>query len=50
MIRPSYPTAGHPAARNPVIPAFRKSALPVLLVCTTALAGCATTTPPPEIA
>jgi len=50
MIRPSHPTAGHPAARNPVFPAFRKSALPVLLICTTALAGCATTTPPPEIA
>lgn len=50
MIRPSYPTAGHPAARNPVFPAFRKSALPVLLIYTTALAGCATTPPPPEIA
>jgi type IV secretion system protein TrbG len=50
MIRPSYPTAGHPAGRNPVFPAFRKAALPVLLICTTALAGCATTTPPPEIA
>jgi len=29
--------------------AFRKSAFPALLICTTALAGCATTTPPPEI-
>ncbi|PZU68673.1 P-type conjugative transfer protein TrbG [Sphingobium sp.] len=35
-------SAGHPA--------FRKSAFTAVLICTTALAGCATTTPPPEIA
>ncbi|GBQ88594.1 P-type conjugative transfer protein TrbG [Asaia krungthepensis] len=50
MIRPSYPTAGHPAARNPVFLPFRKSALAGLLLSATALAGCATTTPPPDIA
>ncbi len=35
-------SAGHPA--------FRKSALAAVLICTTALGGCATTTPPPDIA
>ncbi|WP_131114771.1 P-type conjugative transfer protein TrbG [Lichenihabitans psoromatis] len=30
-------------------PAFRKSAFPLLLVCTSALAGCATAVKPPEI-
>ncbi|MBP9233027.1 MAG: P-type conjugative transfer protein TrbG [Hyphomonadaceae bacterium] len=30
-------------------PAFRKSGLPLLLLCTSALAGCATNLPPPEI-
>ncbi|MCX5512886.1 P-type conjugative transfer protein TrbG [Kaistia algarum] len=38
-----------PAFRKFGRPAFRKSAFPALLICTTALAGCATTTPPPEI-
>lgn len=50
MIRPSHLTAGYPAARNPVFPSFRKSAFAVLLLSATALAGCATTTPPPDIA
>jgi type IV secretion system protein VirB9 len=31
------------------MPGFRKSGLPLLLLCTSALAGCATHTPPPEI-
>jgi type IV secretion system protein TrbG len=35
-------SAGHPA--------FRKSAFMAVLICTTALGGCATTTPPPDIA
>lgn len=39
-----------PAFRKIGRPAFRKSVFPALLICTTALAGCATTTPPPEIA
>ncbi len=34
-------SAGHPA--------FRKSAFTAVLICTTALGGCATTTPPPNI-
>jgi type IV secretion system protein VirB9 len=34
-------SAGHPA--------FRKSAFTAVLICTTALGGCATTTPPPDI-
>lgn len=35
--------------RNPAIPAFRKSVLPVLLLSATTLAGCATPQKPPEI-
>jgi len=35
-------SAGHPA--------FRKSAFTAVLICTAALGGCATTTPPPNIA
>ena len=42
-------SAGRPAFRIHAIPAFRKSALPLLLLCTSALAGCATSMPPPEI-
>lgn len=58
MIRPSHLTAGFPA--NPVHAnapirgagksAFRKAGLAVLLLSATALAGCATTQKPPEIA
>ena len=50
MIRPSHPTAGRPAAGTPVFPSLRKSAYAVVLLSATALAGCATTTPPPDIA
>ena len=38
-----------PTFRKAGRPAFRKSAFPLILVCTTALAGCATTQEPPEI-
>lgn len=37
------------AFRNPAIPVFRKSVIPVLLLSATALAGCATPQKPPEI-
>ncbi|PZP54103.1 MAG: P-type conjugative transfer protein TrbG [Agrobacterium fabrum] len=38
-----------PAFRTAGMPALRKSSLALLLACTSALAGCATNTPPPEI-
>ncbi|WP_423416191.1 P-type conjugative transfer protein TrbG [Hyphomicrobium sp. B1] len=38
-----------PAFRTAGKPALRKSSLALLLLCTSALAGCATNTPPPEI-
>ncbi len=38
-----------PAFRTAGKPALRKSSLALLLACTSALAGCATNTPPPEI-
>jgi len=38
-----------PAFRTAGRPAFRKSAFPLILICTSALAGCATATPPPDI-
>ena len=44
-------SAGRPACRIHANPAFRKSGLPLVLLCTSALAGCATSNmPPPEIA
>ncbi len=42
-------SAGRPAFLNAVLPGFRKSGLPILLLCTSALAVCAGHTPPPEI-
>ncbi|KQM66544.1 MULTISPECIES: P-type conjugative transfer protein TrbG [unclassified Sphingomonas] len=48
-MKPSFRKAGNPASHNSVIPALRRGALPVLLLATSALAGCATSTPPPEI-
>ncbi len=42
-------SAGRPAFLNAVLPGFRKSGLPLLLLCSSALAGCAGHTPPPEI-
>lgn len=47
---PAVRTSGRPASRVLFIPDFRKSGLPVLLLCTSALAGCATFQKPPEIA
>lgn len=38
-----------PAFRTAGKPAFRKSSVALLLACSSALAGCATNTPPPEI-
>jgi len=40
---------GSPAFLIPAVPVFRKSGFPILLICTTALAGCATLQKPPEI-
>ncbi len=58
MIRLSHLTAGHPANRiHAITPApragkaaFRKATFAALLLSATALAGCATTQRPPEIA
>jgi len=41
--------AGNPASHILASSALRKSALPLVLLTATALAGCATTNPPPEI-
>ncbi|WP_413993279.1 P-type conjugative transfer protein TrbG [Labrys okinawensis] len=57
MIRPSSLTAGNPANRFIEIvhsriaakAVFRKASFPLLLLATSALAGCATTNPPPDI-
>jgi P-type conjugative transfer protein TrbG len=48
-MKPSFRKAGMPASHISAVPTLRKSALPVLMLATTALAGCATTNPPPEI-
>ena len=45
----AYRKAGIPALRLPGVPEFRKCGLPLLLFCTSALAGCASTQKPPEI-
>jgi P-type conjugative transfer protein TrbG len=58
MIRPSQLTAGSPANSIPAMPqkrkagkaGLRKTSLAVLLLSATALAGCATSHKPPEIA
>ena len=42
-------SAGRPAFFIHAIPAFRKAGMPLLLLGASALAGCATHTPPPEI-
>jgi type IV secretion system protein VirB9 len=49
-MKPSFRKAGHPALPANAYPPFRKSALPFALLAATALAGCATTQKPPEIA
>lgn len=41
--------AGNPASHTYPLPILRKAALPLLLLATTVLAGCATTQKPPEI-
>ena len=46
----TFHEAGRPASRTHAIPAIRKSGLALLLICTSALAGCATPQKPPEIA
>ena len=48
-MKPSFRKAGNPASHAFVIPALRRAAIPMVLLATTALAGCATTNPPPEI-
>lgn len=48
-MKPSFRKAGNPALLSIVHPTFRKSALPLVLLAATALAGCATTQKPPEI-
>ncbi|MGR7997919.1 P-type conjugative transfer protein TrbG [Xanthobacter sp. ZOL 2024] len=47
---PAVRTSGRPASRVLFFPDFRKSGLPLLLLCTSALGGCATFQKPPEIA
>ena len=48
-MKPHFHKAGNTAFPTIAFPPLRKSALPLLLLCTTALAGCATTHRPPEI-
>src|SRR3546814_5120615 len=48
-MKPSFRKAGIPAFHILVLPVLRRYALPFALLATTALAGCATTNPPPEI-
>lgn len=48
-MKSSFRKAGNPASHILVFPALRRGALPTLLLATSALAGCATSTPPPEI-
>ena len=48
-MKPSFRKAGNPASHISTIPALRRSALPLLMLATSAVAGCATSTPPPEI-
>lgn len=48
-MKPHFHKAGNTAFPTIVFPHLRKSALSLLLLCTTALAGCATTHRPPEI-
>ncbi|MBR0642708.1 P-type conjugative transfer protein TrbG [Roseomonas hellenica] len=48
-MKPSFRKAGNPASHISAMPALRRGALPFLLLAISALAGCATSTPPPEI-
>ena len=50
-MKPSFRKAGSPASHILVFPALRRAAIPMILLATTALAGCATTSAkPPAIA
>lgn len=48
-MKPHFHKAGNTAFPAIVVPHLRKSVAPLLLLCTTALSGCATTHRPPEI-
>lgn len=48
-MKPSFRKAGNPASHTSVVSVFRRAAFPMVLLATSALAGCATSTPPPEI-
>lgn len=48
-MKPFFRKAGNPASHIPANPPLRSVALPLVLLAGTALAGCATTNPPPEI-
>lgn len=48
-MKPSFRKAGNPASHISAVPALRRGAWPLLMLATSALAGCATRTPPPEI-
>ncbi|WP_334150691.1 P-type conjugative transfer protein TrbG [Hyphomicrobium sp.] len=48
-MKPSFRKAGSPASHIFVFTRSRRGVLPIVLLATTALAGCATTNPPPEI-
>ncbi|MDX0484483.1 P-type conjugative transfer protein TrbG [Sinorhizobium medicae] len=48
-MKPSFRKAGNPASHISAVLVLRRGALPLLMLATTALAGCATSTPPPEI-
>ena len=48
-MKSSFRKAGNPASHTYASPILRKAALPLLLLATSALAGCATAQKPPEI-
>ena len=48
-MKPSFRKAGNPASYISSVRTLRRGALPLLLLTTSALAGCATSTTPPEI-
>jgi len=48
-MKPSFRKAGNPASYISTVRTLRRGALPLLLLTTSALAGCATSTTPPEI-
>jgi P-type conjugative transfer protein TrbG len=48
-MKPYFRNAGNPASHISELQSLRRGALPILMLATSALAGCATSTPPPEI-